>query len=91
MASHATVTPSMRPHERRRASCGSRGGFATVSFPRRWKMMFRRKFQARRRMTREEKAAEELEWRRRWEEWMATDAEATRADDGFTLAMSRTP
>ena len=26
--------------------------------------MFRRKFQARRRMTREEKAAEELEWRR---------------------------
>ena len=27
-------------------------------------MMFRRKFQARRRMTREEKAAEELEWRR---------------------------
>ena len=35
--------------------------------------------------------AEELEWRRRWEEWMATDAEATRADDGFTLAMCRTP
>jgi len=30
----------------------------------RWKMLFRRKFQARRRMTREEKAAEELEWRR---------------------------
>jgi hypothetical protein len=30
----------------------------------RWKMMFKRKFQARRRMTREEKAAEELEWRR---------------------------
>jgi hypothetical protein len=27
-------------------------------------MLFRRKFQARRRMTREEKAAEELEWRR---------------------------
>ena len=38
--------------------------FVTVPFPRRWKMMFRRKFQARRRMTREEKAAEELEWRR---------------------------
>jgi hypothetical protein len=38
--------------------------FVTVSFPHRWKMMFRRKFQARRRMTREEKAAEELEWRR---------------------------
>ena len=35
--------------------------------------------------------AEELEWRRRWEEWMAADAEATRADDGFTLAMCRTP
>jgi len=30
----------------------------------RWKMMLKRKFQARRRMTREEKAAEELEWRR---------------------------
>ena len=35
--------------------------------------------------------AEELEWRRRWEEWMAADAEATRADDGFTLPMCRTP
>ena len=35
--------------------------------------------------------AEELEWRRRWEEWMAADAEATRAEDGFALPMCRTP
>ena len=53
----------MLPDNLTHGSMSTQVDTVTTLIPR-WKMLFRRKFQARRRMTREEKAAEELEWRR---------------------------